>query len=110
MDKKFITVCKLLKNQVGFTKFDLKNNMIVELRNGIRYVVNGEVLFSDNPCAIPLHLVDFQRDLSYIYKGYFTSRWIPDKQKDIVAVYNPVYDTSNLNTKYELLWKRKKTF
>lgn len=109
MNEKLEIFIKTRTERKNFTKEFLKNNMVVELRNGVMYTVRetvlGTVLHSNNK-EIPLHLEDYEDDLTYIYKGYAIPRWIPDKEKDIMVIYEPIDNLDESEIKCEEVWER----
>lgn len=83
-----------------FTKKDLKNKMVVELKDGDRFIVIDDILLND--CS-------FDR-LSY-YDDDFTNNELPGL--DIIKVYNPKENRKlipcNLNEigEEDLIWERR---
>lgn len=82
-----------------FTKNDLKSRMVVELRNGYRYVVIDDILFG---YARLMCLDDFTQNLTYTLANSRRSEY------DIVKVYDIIshFDDLDLCDENSLIWKR----
>ena len=82
------------------TKKDLKNGMVVEVRNGTRYLVNNDTLVGEKTY---LDLRD---------RDDFTSKY--DAQFDIVKIFGRTsphcYFAESLNSAFNLLWEEKKFY
>ena len=76
------------------TKSDLKNRMVVEVRNGKRYLVVGEMLMRG---ASFLLLPDYDEDL--MHNG--------DKDFDIVKVFDYVSNFNNIKRCNDVVWQRQ---
>ena len=76
-------------------KSELADRMVVELRDGIRYMVMGESIIGE---YYFLSLKDFDENL--IAKNGF-------KVFDIMKVYNQVRALNEIETTEDLLWERK---
>lgn len=91
---------KLLKNE--FTKSDLKNGMIVELRNGFRGIVINDNLILGN--KLYSELLDYNDDLSIKYN-------LNGNDLDIVKVYTVWsymgFEDYLKDDNLELIWERK---
>lgn len=83
-----------------FTKKDLKNKMVVELKDGDRFIVIDDILLND--CS-------FDR-LSY-YNDDFTNNELPGL--DIIKVYNPKENRKLIPCNFneigeeDLIWERR---
>lgn len=76
------------------TKSDLKNRMVVETREGIRYLVVGEMLMRG---ASFLLLSDYDEDL--MHNG--------DKDFDIVKVFDYVSNFNSIKRCNDVVWQRQ---
>lgn len=77
-----------------FTKSDLKNRMVVELRNGTRYVVIDDKILSS-----------IGYDFLSTYNEDLTMEKGPSKH-DIVKVYDQIYCIDFNKNSLNLLWER----
>ena len=85
--------------KTSITLIDLKNGMVVEFRNGLRYMVLNNYLINENGY---IYIYDIKQNLKHTSGN---EAWIIDK------VYRPVYCRS-INTIFkeknlELIWNRK---
>lgn len=85
-----------------FKKQDLRNRMVVELRNGERYLVifntDGSIhLMHGNGC----HWTDCNN-----MKEDLTFSW-DEREYDIMKVYSKVYVFTDVNCTKDILWERQ---
>ena len=76
------------------TKSDLKNRMVVEVRNGKRYLVVDYLLMCDSGFLL---LSDYDEDL--MHNG--------DKDFDIVKVFDYVSNFNNIKRCNDVVWERQ---
>ena len=79
-----------------FTKSDLKNRMVLERRDDIRYLVIDDILMRDKYHSI---LSNYDDNLIEIKTQ--------NPNLDIVRVYNKILNYDYLDYTKELLWERK---
>lgn len=78
-----------------FTKKDLRNRMVVVLRDGTTWLYVDELLIGKSSWAV-IH--DYDDDLS---------RSFGNKERDIMKVYNDVWALEDIyNTNRDVLWER----
>lgn len=77
------------------TKADLKNRMVVECRNGEKYIVIGDKILSTKGHN---WLLDYNEDLT-------SELGLPEY--DIMKVYDKVFSLDFNKDMLELLWERK---
>lgn len=75
-------------------KFDLKNRMVVECRNGEKHIVIDDKILSSNGCS---YLSDYNEDLTTKLRL---------REYDIMKVYNKVFCIDLNKITLELLWER----
>lgn len=76
------------------TKSDLKNRMVVEVRDGKRYLVVDELLMRDSGWLV---LSDYDEDLMHKY----------NKNYDIVKVFDCVKRFDNVEKCNDVIWERQ---
>ena len=76
---------------------NLKNRMVVELRNGNRYLVVDDKLFNSNGKTYML-LSNYDENLRDV---------VNDTSYDITTVYHKVFAFNNVNTTSSILWQRE---
>jgi hypothetical protein len=77
-------------------KSELKNGMVVELRDGRRYIVVGDELMCD------IYFISFRSFDENLLAEYGL------KEYDIMKIYNQVRSLNEIETTKDLLWKRPK--
>ena len=75
-------------------KSELKNGMVVELRDGDRYMVVGDMIMSD------IYFISFRRFDENLLAEYGL------KEYDIMKIYNQVRSLNGIKNTSYLLWKR----
>ena len=77
-------------------KSELADRMVVELRNGDRYMVVGDMIMSD------IYFISFRSFDENLLAEYGL------KEYDIMKIYNQVHSLNEIETTKDLLWKRPK--
>ena len=79
-------------------KSDLENRMVVELRDGERYLVVGKIIMRDN-CWLPI--ISYTENMLFANKNPETN-----KNLDIMKIYDKVLGLKQIGYT-KLLWERK---
>ena len=80
-------------------KSDLKSGMVVETRNGERYILCGDRFLSVENIRVSVPLLVYNDDLLLLYGK--------ECQGDIVKVFSAVEVLSQVDTTTKLIWDRE---